>query len=60
MIELEGLLFDKMIEIRCENEHTCVFCRRRIPEFKVTHKQGCPEKCEYRIKGECEIKNIGA
>lgn len=58
MIELEGLLFDKMMEIRCENEDACVFIRSALSEFKVTYKQGCPKDCKY--SEDCGIKNKGA
>ena len=58
MIELKGLIHGTMVEIRCEDEHVCVFVRMVLPEFEVTHKQGCPDTCRFNV--DCKIENVGA
>jgi len=63
LIEIEGLLYGKMINIQCEDEHACVFIQMSLKEFEIIHKQGCPENCKFSSGTErfkCKIKNVGA
>jgi len=51
MIELNGMIFGKKFEIKCESNVVCMAFQSRLQDLiDVQSKKGCPENCEYVVR----------